>query len=84
MTVSIFLILFSKASTFLISKLRVFSLGSTSFLEIAYASNLIGEEDFVNSLAGTPATVTSGGTSLETTELAPILALSPTFIGPNI
>ena len=40
--------------------------------------------DLENSLAGTPATVTFGGTSFVTTELAPILALSPTFIDPKI
>ena len=40
--------------------------------------------DLANSLAGTPATVTLGGTSLETTELAPILEWSPILIGPKI
>ena len=37
-----------------------------------------------NSLAGTPATVMFEETSLDTTEFAPILALSPIFIEPKI
>ena len=54
-------IFLSKVFTFSISRFKVFSLGSISLFETAYALNFSNFDDLLNSLAGTPATVTLDG-----------------------